>query len=278
LSNERDGIIAEGKTKIVRVAPVMSGKVFIESKDDITAGDGKRRNAIDGKAEIATETTCNCFRLLNVVGIPTHFIGRINAYTFCASYADMIPVELVARRIATGSYLKRNPRIQEGDIFSEPVVEFFLKDDERNDPFMSWSSRKQCFELYSAGESYLTGYLGDLTEKINLVPESEIEIELLSELLVRTFLVLEDAWHAQGVTLVDMKIECGYIPSGPLVVADVIDNDSWRIWPLGEKKHMKDKQVYRNLKETTPKALEQIKKNYAWVAETTSKFVPKCEY
>ncbi len=60
----------------------------------------------------------------------------------------MIPIELVARRIATGSYLKRNPDVQEGTIFNELVIEFFLKNDDLHDPLMVWSEKNLSWDLY----------------------------------------------------------------------------------------------------------------------------------
>lgn len=269
---ERKEKIAEGKTKIIWAVPG-SEDVLIESKDDITAGDGARRDIVKDKGILATETTCNCFRLLGKAGIQTHFIGQIDERTFQAIHLRMIPIELVARRIATGSYLKRHPRVEEGTIFDQPIVEFFFKDDARHDPLMIWNDRKKCFGLYDAKKPLEDSHIGDLLEELPGVPKSGREVAVLSRLLESTFLRLENAWQDQSVSLVDLKIECGFTPKGELRVGDVIDNDSWRIWPYGDKKRMKDKQIYRDANQVTAEVLANIKESYAWVAAASRRFI-----
>ncbi|MBV9787828.1 MAG: phosphoribosylaminoimidazolesuccinocarboxamide synthase, partial [Chloroflexi bacterium] len=89
----------------------------------------------------------------------------------------------------------------------------------------------------------------------------------------RVFELLEQAWAAHDVALIDLKIEFGRDPSGNLVVADMIDNDSWRIWPGGEKDRMLDKQIYRNMPSVTSEGLDALKQKYAEVADLTERFV-----
>lgn len=266
----------EGKTKIIWSVSNQAGDVLIESKDDITAGDGARKDFIQDKGVIATTTTCNVFQFLNSKNIPTHFIDRVDERTFRAVRVDMIPIEIVARRIATGSYLKRNPDIQEGTRFDRLVFEFFLKDDANHDPLIIWNQKDSVFHLFDPRKPISAGpirTLPHLFSEPQIFPSDLDEMSFLSRMC---FVALEEAWEELGVSLVDFKIECGIGRQSPnhgdIIVADVIDNDSWRIWPDGNKAKMKDKQVYRNLEVVTLEALASIRDNYQWVAEATSHF------
>ncbi|WP_052891277.1 phosphoribosylaminoimidazolesuccinocarboxamide synthase [Thermogemmatispora carboxidivorans] len=240
-------LLAEGKTKRIYAHPEDPNLVYMVSKDQITAGDGARRDELTGKGRWSTITTANVFRLLNAEGIPTHFVRQINDTTLLVKRCQMVPIEHVQRRIATGSYLKRNPGVSEGTRFDPLVIETFLKDDARHDPQI-WDE-----------------------DIIKMGLASAEEIAWMAEQGRRVFETLERAWASVDVTLVDLKIEFGRDSEGRLLVADVIDNDSWRLWPGGDKNRMLDKQVYRNLKEVTEQDLQGIADRYALVADLTGK-------
>lgn len=250
--------IIEGKTKIVYALPESpdGNHVLLKSKDKITAFDATRKNDMSGKAAFSTATTSAIFELLNKCGMKTHFIRRIDSdpEAFVGLRCEMIPLEVVTRRIATGSFLKRYPGVKEGYRFTPVKLEMFLKDDAQHDPFWTY---EQCVEA-----SFVTG-----GRKIG-----KRELDMMGETAVAVFEIIERAWATMDVALVDMKIEFGVnVKTGEIVLADVIDNDSWRIWPSGDKRLMRDKQFYRNLPEVTPEALEQVKKNYSWVATEIQK-------
>lgn len=233
-------LLCEGKTKKIWRYPATTADVLVESKDDVTAGDGIRREQFEGKGAYSNYTAIKCFELLTAHGIPNHFIDRVNDRAFHARELRMIPIEVVTRRIATGSYLKRHLDVEEGERFDPPVVEFFDKNDARHDPLIIYDFVSRCILLFDAKKPLAEGLL----EELPMASRGEVLFftERCIELAERTFSVLEKAWADQDVTLVDLKIECGHdVTSGKIVVGDVITNDEWRIWPGGEKKRQLDK-------------------------------------
>jgi phosphoribosylaminoimidazole-succinocarboxamide synthase len=239
--------LAEGKTKIIYAHPTETASAIMVQKDAISAGDGIRRNTISGKGALSGRTAANVFGLLQRRGIPTHFVAAPTDAEMIVRHCDMIPLEVVMRRLATGSYLKRHDA-REGQRFDPVLVEFFHKDDARHDPQM------QPDEVIAAGIA---------------TPQ---ELAAMHETGRAVFHVLEQAWAAQEIQLVDLKIEFGRTADGSLVVADMIDNDSWRLWPGGDKARMLDKQIYRNMQNVTDQGLETIKQKYIEVAALTDQF------
>ncbi len=237
--------LAEGKTKIIYAAPEAE-LVYMVHKDAITAGDGAKRDVIAGKGELSCRTTTAVFRYLERKCIATHYIDTLDAHTMLVRRAEMIPIEWVARRLATGSYVRRTG-VTEGTRFDPIVLELFLKDDAHHDPQISPEEAVRS-QLCSAAE-----------------------VETALDMTQRVFLALEESWSAQDIQLVDLKIELGRTAAG-LVVADVVDNDSWRLWPGGRRERMLDKQVYRDLTSSSAEALEDVRRRYVEVARRAELF------
>lgn len=228
----------EGKTKTV--APLWEGVDvgLVTTKDDITAGDGAKHDVMTGKAELATRTTCNIFEYLRAKGTPVAYIGRDGPTTFITRICDMILVEVVARRIAFGSYCKRHPDVVAGTVFEDPVIEFFYKTTGRrigdqelpcDDPLMEWNDIDGWWDLYLPNKPSSDAYIGRLEL-------SDADAETLKHQLgectvittdVNTY--LRDAWRILDGTLYDFKLEFGVLSDGSVVLADVVDCDSWRV-------------------------------------------------
>ena len=247
--------ITRGKTKILFEAEGQPDLVVIQQMDAITAGDGARRNEIEGKGRIAAKTTARVFRLLNLCGVPTHYISGgedDDNNEMLVRRAQMIPLEVVTRGVAAGSFVKRKAGVARGAILVPRIVEFFLKDDANHDPLIEPDA--------IIGQSIAT-------------PQ---ELGVMSEIARIVYEILAHAWRRNNTLLVDMKIEFGRVSSGEhkgqLVVADVIDNDAWRVWPQGREELMLDKQMYRNLPDVTDADLATIKANYEQVAEIVGTF------
>jgi phosphoribosylaminoimidazole-succinocarboxamide synthase len=240
--------LAEGKTKIIFAHLKDPALVYMVHKDAITAGDGARRNEIEGKGALSCRTTSNVFRALTRAGIRTHYVDTPADAVMLVRACEMIPLEVVMRRIATGSYLKRHPEVAEGVRFEPIPVEFFIKDDARHDPIIAAED--------IPGEGIATA----------------AEVQEMIALGRQTFETLEGRWAGHKVALVDMKIEFGRDVDGSLMVADVIDNDSWRLWPEGQRERMLDKQIYREMKLVDNGGLTLLKEKYAQVADMTEQF------
>lgn len=265
----------EGKTKIIEDAG--NGEVLVRSKDDITAGDGAQHDVIEGKAAASTRTTCNIFEMLETRGVPTHFVGRVDDVTFRARRVEMIPLELIARRYAVGSFRDRFPDLPSGTVFEDLVFEVFEKDDANHDPLLEFDFSNRVLRRF-VPNSKAAAELGEGVKAGDLIGEeplaqsrySNITPDLLDQLRFITlgaFGVIEEAWASVGGVYIDYKIECGFdAETGELLLADVIDSDSGRL-RFGNKDMSKES--YRDGSQTLP----ELKRNFDEVADLTDGFV-----
>jgi phosphoribosylaminoimidazole-succinocarboxamide synthase len=150
--------IYEGKAKVL-----YQGKepntIIQYFKDDATAFNNKKKATIPGKGVLNNFISELIMTRLNDINIPNHFIKRLNMREQLVHKLEIIPIEVVIRNIATGSLVKRLG-IEEGKILSRPIIEFYLKNDELNDPIISeehiivfdWASHEELESIISISQ------------------------------------------------------------------------------------------------------------------------------
>jgi len=213
--------IYEGKAKILYEGPE-PGTLVQHFKDDATAFNAEKHAIIDGKGVINNRISEFIFTRLNEIGIPTHFIKRLNMREQLIREVEIIPVEVVIRNVAAGSLVKRLG-LKEGDNLPRSIVEFYYKNDDLGDPLIS--------------EEHITAF--------GWASPQEIEDMMAMGLRVNDFLT--GLFQGIGIRLVDFKIEFGRLYENELVrtvLADEISPDSCRLWDIATSDKM-DKDRFR---------------------------------
>lgn len=202
----------EGKAKVVYATTEKPDEVLMVFKDEATAFDGKKRGTIADKGVRNAAISAVLFRYLQDHGIPGHFLEQVDERTLRVRRVKIIPLEVVVRNIAAGSFSRRLGW-PEGQLLVEPLVEFFYKDDALGDPLVT--------------EDHIR-LLGLATAD---------EINRLKELALAVNRLLQDFWRERGIVLVDFKLEFGKTETGEILLADEISPDTCRLWDAetGEK-------------------------------------------
>lgn len=213
--------VYEGKAKILYEGPE-PGTYVQYFKDDATAFNAEKRDVIEGKGVLNNRLSEFFMTGLNEIGVPTHFIRRINMREQLIRAVEIIPLEVVVRNIAAGSISKRLG-IEEGTPLPRPIVEFYYKNDALGDPLVS--------------EEHILAF-GWATHQ---------DLDDMVALALRVNDFLSGIMMGVGIKLVDFKIEIGRIYDGDfqrLVVADEISPDSCRLWDAKTGQKL-DKDVFR---------------------------------
>ncbi len=213
--------VYEGKAKILYEGPE-PGTLVQHFKDDTTVLHPKKSEVIDGKGVLNNRISEYIFAQLNRMGIPTHFIRRLNMREQLIKEVEIIPLEVVVRNIAAGSLAKRLG-IEEGTVLPRSIIEFYYKNDELDDPMVS--------------EEHITAFGWAAPQ----------EIDDIMALAIRINDFLSGLFLGVGIQLVDFKIECGRLYEGDMmriVLADEFTPDSARLWDSQTAEKM-DKDRFR---------------------------------
>ena len=219
--NSRRTRIYEGKAKILYEGPE-PGTLVVHFKDDTTAFNAQKMEVIDGKGVLNNRISEMIFSRLNELGIPTHFIRRMNMREQLIREVEIIPIEVVVRNVAAGTLSKRLG-LEEGTALPRSIVEFYYKNDALNDPMVS--------------EEHITAFGWANPQELDDMTSMAIRI---NDFLCGLFLGI-------GIKLIDFKIEFGRLYEGDMmrvVLADEISPDSCRLWDTRTSERL-DKDRFR---------------------------------
>ena len=211
----------EGKAKVIFDGPE-PGTLFQYFKDDATAFNAQKKDVITGKGVLNNYISEHIMLAIGELGIPNHFISRVNNREQLIRKLEIIPVEVVVRNVAAGSICSRLG-LEEGEMLNNTLVEFCLKNDSLGDPII-------------APEHIFT---------FGWATPDELEIIVEDTLRINDFLT--GLFVGIGVRLIDFKLEFGrYAIDGTveIMLADEISPDNCRLWDAETNEKM-DKDRFR---------------------------------
>jgi len=232
----RDILLLTGKVKTVYIMDGEPEKVYVHFHDKVTAGNGKRSEIMDTKGKVCCLISALLFELMESRGIKTHYIDVPYLDTLLCKKLTIVPVEVIVRNIAAGSIVSQTT-LQEGTLINPPVVEYFLKDDAKDDPLLTY----------------------DRVRLMGIDPEPMKKVALE----VNTHLKM--LFAQMDIDLVDFKLEFGYDSGQNLLLADELSPDNMRLWKRGTKERF-DKDLFRT-------GEGDIVAAYTYILEELRKFI-----
>ena len=208
----------EGKAKRV-YATEDPNLLIVSYKDDATAFNGLKKGTIAGKGVINNQMSNRLMMRLAKAGVPNHFVEELNERDTLVRRVQIVPLEVIVRNIAAGSFSKRYG-VDEGVVFDKPTVEYSYKNDALGDPLLNTSHALA---------------LGAATEE---------EIETIRRYALKVNEFLKAFWLECGVILVDFKLEFGRTADGQIILADEISPDTCRLWDAKTREKL-DKDRFR---------------------------------
>jgi phosphoribosylaminoimidazole-succinocarboxamide synthase len=236
--------IYEGKGKILYEGPE-PGTLVQHFKDDATAFNNKKKGTITGKGVINNRISEFLMIRLGEIGIPTHFVRRLNMREQLVREVEIVPIEVVVRNVVAGSLAKRFA-MDEGKPLPRSIVEFYYKNDDLDDPMV--------------GEEHITAFGWATTQELDEMISLSLRI---NDFMVGLFLGI-------GIRLVDFKLEYGRLWENDqmrLVLADEISPDSCRLWDR-ETNEKLDKDRFRRDMGGVEEAYQEVAKRLGILPES----------
>ncbi|OQX73913.1 MAG: phosphoribosylaminoimidazolesuccinocarboxamide synthase [Campylobacteraceae bacterium 4484_4] len=231
---EQRELLYEGKAK--RLYTTEDPELLIaEFKDDLTAFNAEKKGSEAGKGALNAQISARLFDLLEKNGIKTHLVKQIDANHQLVKRVQIIPIEVVARNIATGSLTKRLG-IEEGRVLPFTIIEFYYKNDDLGDPLIN----------------------DDHCMILDLVDDRQ-KLERLRELGREINAVLKPFFAKRRLNLVDFKVEFGIDSNGEILLSDEISPDSCRFWDMDTQEKL-DKDRFREDLGSVKLAYEEVLK------------------
>jgi len=236
--------IYEGKAKVLFEGP-QPGTLVQYFKDDATAFNNQKRGIITGKGVLNNRISEYLMVRLAEIGIPTHFVRRLNMREQLVREVEIIPIEVVIRNVAAGSISKRLG-IEEGEPLPRPIIEYYLKNDELGDPMVC--------------EEHITAFGWASTQ----------DLDDMVQLALRVNDFLSGLFLGVGLKLIDFKLEFGRLWEDEemrIVVADEISPDSCRLWDINTNERL-DKDRFRRDMGRVEEAYQEVARRLGVLPES----------
>jgi len=236
--------IYEGKAKVLYEGPE-PGTLVQYFKDDASADNNKKQGTITGKGVLNNRISEFLMVKLSEIGIPTHFVRRLNMREQLIREVEIIPIEVVIRNIAAGSIAKRFA-LSEGTQLPRSIVEYYYKSDELDDPMVA--------------EEHITAFGWATPQELDEIMHMSLRVnDFLSGLFISI-----------GIKLVDFKLEYGRLWNNDemrIVLADEISPDNCRLWDAKTNEKM-DKDRFRRDLGAVEEAYQEVARRLGILPES----------
>ncbi len=229
--SDSKNLIYAGKAKDVYKSE-NEDEVIVAFRDDITAGDGAKKDNLQGKGHCNSLISSKLFEVLEENEINTQYIKLIETGSMLSKKLEMIPLEVIARNIATGSLLKRFP-FEENQKLDPPIIQMDYKNDEYHDPMLN---------------DEITIALGIATQE---------ELDEIRKITLKINDILSKFLKEKGILLVDFKLEFGKDKNGNIILGDEISPDTCRYWDIDTLETL-DKDSFRQGQDNVMDIYEQV--------------------